>query len=67
MRLSLHDNRYKLPASTRKFGGKSYLYLMAETSKRDAEQTADNWRKRGYSVRIAPWKRNYSVYTRKER
>ena len=65
MRLSLRDTRYKMPAGKRKIGGKVYEYLHLEDSKRDAEETADRWREKGYLVRITPYGRKYAIYTRR--
>lgn len=58
------DNRYRLPAETRKFGGKVYKYLVVG-NKQETKGDANRWRARGFSVRVVPWNRKYAVYTRK--
>lgn len=65
MRISMKDPRYKMPAETRKFGGKVYKYFMSGYgSKREAEAAAERWRLRGFLVRVVLWQHKYALYTR---
>ena len=64
MRVFLDDPRFKLPAQTRKFGGKVYRYLQLGT-KSEAERDAERYSEKGYSVRTVKVGRKYVVYTRK--
>jgi hypothetical protein len=63
---TMSDPRYKMPAETRKFGGKVYKYLVVGT-KTECEKDAERWRGLGYSVRVVPFGRKYAVYARKGR
>ena len=58
------DTRYKMPAETRKFGGKIYHYLQLGT-KLEAEKDAERYTEKGYSVRTVKVGRKYAVYTRR--
>lgn len=60
----LLDTRYKMPAETRKIGGKVYRYLQQGT-KAEAEKVAVLLRGKGYSVRLTKWGRSWAIYTRK--
>ena len=64
MRISGRDTGYKLPAETRRFGGKVYKYLIIGTK---SETSADRkrWEARGFSVVVVKWRGKYAVYTRK--
>jgi hypothetical protein len=64
MRMSMSDRRYKMPAETRKFGGKIYHYLQLGT-KAEAEKDAERYSEKGYSVRTVKFGRKFAVYTRK--
>ena len=54
------DSRYKMPAETRKFGGKVYKYLSLGT-----KVDADRWRAKGYSAKLTPWRGRKALYLRK--
>ncbi len=58
------DPRYKMPAGTRKFGGKDFKYLVIG-NKRETDADAERWRGRGFQVRVVPYGKKYAVYYRK--
>jgi len=60
------DPRYKLPASTRKFGGKVYQYFAVGTQK-EADRDADNLRSKHYNVRLVAWRGKQAIYYRSPR
>ena len=60
----MRDTRYKMPASTRKFGGKVYKYLIIG-NKQETDGDAERWRAKGFSVRVVKWGGKYAVYVRR--
>jgi len=63
VKISTKDPRYKMPVSTRKFDGKPYYYFATGT-KEEANRDAKRLKSMGSNVRIVPWKRKYTIYTR---
>ena len=59
-----YDKRYKMPAETRRFGGKVYKYLVIG-NKRETADDAKRWRARGFNVRVVPYGDKYAVYYRR--
>lgn len=62
---TLMDRRYRWPKEKRKFGGQVYTYLMASSSKREAESDATKWRGKGWKVRIVLFGKAYALYYRR--
>lgn len=47
------------------FNGKKYKYSDTRTSKRSAEDYADNWREDNFNVRIIKSGKKYHIYVRR--